>query len=406
MNTLQKVLIIDSDAKARLEIESAMTCDNYAILNASSYDEALSLITSETVSRIIIGSNSSGQDSHPFIRRVSEETKGRKAMICHLTDSEDSLGSFPVVPSEVTQFAISRTADIHQLREKFQAVDLGTVENAQNVYQVGSLLDEVFGTLKEYTTEMCDSIRYASKIQKAILPGEHSLTKIIDSFVLNAPKNIVSGDFFWFTVRFNRVIIAVADCTGHGVPGALLSIIGHDTLNSIVNEKNISEPAHILKNLNQKFQRTFENNESGNPSIKDGMDIAVISIDPSTRTIDFAGARRPLTGFINGEFVKIKGDLMSIGVHSPVSTEFTQHRINFGPDDIFYLGSDGYADQFGGPFHKKMGTRQYEQLLAELHQLPVKTQKERLESFFNTWKKHNSQTDDVLVLGIKPGTII
>lgn len=402
---MNKVLIIEADPKTRIELQTAMSCENYSILNASNYAEALSLIHSETVSRIILGSEETGADSNHFVQQVSEQTRGRKAMICHLTDSPGTLTSFPCTTSELTQFAISRTSEIHQLKEKFRAVDLGAFENRE-VNKVENLLDEVFGTLKEYTTEMCDSIRYARQIQKAVLPGEASLRRIVDSFVLNTPRNIVSGDFFWYTVRFNRVIIAVADCTGHGVPGALLSLIGHDTLNSIVNEKNISEPAEIIKQLNLRFKRVFENSDGDDHSIKDGMDIAVISIDPQTRTLEYSGARRPLIGFVNGEVIKIKGDIFSIGVHTPVSAEFRQHRISFGNDDTFYLTSDGYADQFGGEYNKKIGSRQFEELLGTLHQFPVSVQKNELESFFNNWKKHHAQTDDVLVMGIKPGSLL
>lgn len=404
MNALPKVLIIDTDPGTRYEIETAMAGENYAILNAGSYEEALELISSECVTRIIMGSDASG-DPEDFVLRVSKETRGRQAMICHLTDSEEAVTIFPRVTSELTQFTISRSADIHLLREKFRDLEMRKHENGQPG-KVENLIEEVFDTLRDYNREMSDSIRYASKIQKAVLPGEHSLKRIAESFVLSAPRNIVSGDFFWFTVRFNRVIIAVADCTGHGVPGALLSIMGHDTLNTIVNERNISEPATILKHLNQRFQRIFENNEGGNHMIKDGMDVAVISIDPGTRKIDYAGARRPLIGIVNGELLKIKGDVSSIGIHSAISTEFTQHRFSFGPEDMLYLGSDGYVDQFGGAYNKKIGSRQFEQLIKEVYQLPAHQQKTHLEEFFLNWKKLNAQTDDVLVLGIKPGSLI
>jgi serine phosphatase RsbU (regulator of sigma subunit) len=382
-----------------------MMREQYSVLSASNYEDALGLISKEDVSRIILGSNSAGADSTLFVEQLSKQTKGRNTVLCHVTATDSEMSNFPAATSGLTQFAISRTSDIQLLKEKFRSVSFGSGENIQQE-KVEDLLNEVFGTLKDYTTEMCSSIRYASQIQKALLPGENSLRRIMDCFVFNSPKDIVSGDFFWYSVRFNRVILAVADCTGHGVPAALLSIIGNDTLNSIVNEKNITEPAEILKHVNLRVQRIFENCEDGSDSIKDGMDLAVISIDPATRTIDFAGARRPLTGFVNGEFVKIKGDLYSIGIHSPLSAEFTQHRISFGPDDVFYLGSDGYSDQFGGPSNKKIGSRQFEQFITGLHTLDTREQKDRAIEFFNNWKKHNEQTDDVLLMGIKPGSLL
>lgn len=298
---------------------------------------------------------------------------------------------------------LGSTSDAQLMNEKCRT-QKSVVESSRQ--QKDSLQDDVFGALKDYTTEMCDSIRYARQIQKALLPGEHSLKRILDCFVINSPKDIVSGDFFWYTVRFNRVILAVADSTGHGVPAALMSFVGNAMLNTIVNEQSVTEPAQILRQLNMRLHRVFENQEEGAESIKDGMDLAVISIDPANRTIDFAGARRPLNGFINGEFVKIKGDLHCIGVHTPISAEFNQHRLFFGPNDVIYLGSDGYTDQFGGPHCKKMGSRKFEQLIGEWHQLSMAGQKARAESFFQEWKGNNEQTDDVLLLGIKPGSLL
>jgi serine phosphatase RsbU (regulator of sigma subunit) len=319
------------------------------------------------------------------------------------TDSDAGLMNFPGVASEFTQYEISKTSEAHLLKERLSAAYVSESKNKNTAME--NAVNQVFGTLKDYTTEMRSSIRYASQIQKALLPGEHSLRRIMDCFVFNSPKDIVSGDFFWYSVRFNRVILAVADCTGHGVPAALLSIIGNDVLNSVVNEKNITEPAEILKQVNLRIHRMFENNENGADAIKDGMDLAVISIDPSTCTLDFAGARRPLCGFVDGEFTKIKGDLYSIGIHSPLSAQFKQHRIKYGANDMFYLGSDGFADQFGGPANKKIGTRQFEQFLSVLRFFNIAEQKRRTEIFFQNWRKHGEQTDDVLLMGIKPGSL-
>lgn len=405
MNTQQNLLIIDADPKKCQEIGDAMMDDTYRILTANSYEEAMNVFTSEDVTKIILGTSAAGEQSYHFVQQVSEQSSGKNALICHLTDSDNGYCNFPSASSELTQFAISRSSDISHLKEKFQSVDFSSRPAAEKDH-VENLMNEVFGTLKSYTAEIYSSLRYASKIQKALLPSEESLQRLMDASVFNSPKNIVSGDFFWYSVRYGRIILAVADCTGHGIPGALLSIIGHDMLNNIVNEKNISEPALILKQLNQGVQSLFEKGENGSTSIKDGMDIAVISIDPHTRTIEFAGAHRPLIGFINGEIVKFKGDLHSIGSHSPVSADFKQHRIQYGLNDTFYLGSDGLCDQFGGPHDKKIGTKQYEMFLAEIQTLSLREQKVRLAKFFSDWKKHHEQTDDVLIVGFRPSSVV
>lgn len=404
MRVQEKILSIDSDPRVCREPESTMQDDNCPSLKASNCNQEINLIAPQSGSVTIPEANSSDAGSKQLAQQKIKQTHRKNPMICHLSDTDSESSNFPSDTPELTQFAISRTAEISHLREKLQSVELHSPNNQHN--KVENLLDDVFGALKDYSEEMTSSIRYASTIQQALLPGEQSLQRIVGSFVFNSPKNIVSGDFFWYSIRYGRVIIASVDCTGHGVPAALLSIIGHNMLNSIVNEKNITEPAQILKQMNQRLQRIFENSESGSCAINDGMDIAIISIDPNKRSIDFAGARRPLCGFVDGEFVKIRGDLYSIGVHSPVSAEFTQHKISFGLQDMFYLGSDGFTDQFGGPNHKKIGTRKFEQFLGELQCLSVQEQKLRAEAFFIEWKKHYEQTDDVLLLGIKPGSLL
>lgn len=404
MNSPEKVLIVDSNPASCLEIEYAMSNDQFSFVTVNNISEAMGVVSRESVTRIILGEHSSGADTEAFIRMLTEQQHGKETIVCHLSDTDRGVVNFPAFASDITQFGISRTSEIHLLKEKFQALSGGTQPMQQE--KVDTLLNEVFGALKDYTKEMCDSIRYARQIQKALLPGESSLKRIMDCFVFNSPKNIVSGDFFWYTVRFNRVILAVADCTGHGVPAALLSIIGHDILNSIVNEKSITEPAQILKQLNQKVHRAFENNDEEGESLKDGMDLAIISFDPATGIVEFAGARRPLYLFKNGNCTKIKGDLHSIGIHSPVSAEFTQHKIKVGPNDFLYLCSDGFADQFGGPQEKKIGSRKFEQLLSEIHLMDTAEQKKHVNSYFQQWKGNSEQTDDVLLLGINPCSLI
>ncbi len=258
--------------------------------------------------------------------------------------------------------------------------------------------------IEQKNTEIVDSINYAKRIQDSMLPSLDEIKKHLpETFVFFRPRNIVSGDFYWFAQTGDRVYIAAADCTGHGVPGSLVSMIGFNFLNQVVNEMGIKEPGEILDELHTRVSVTL-NKDSGPESsvMRDGMDIALLSINRATKQVTFSGAVRPLV-YIDDEGIKsIRSGMYSIGgIKDLKSDPYPTHTIQPKGKTTFYLFSDGYADQFGGPQGKKYKMKKLQDLLHSLKDHPVHTQQEIVETEFNKWMGNNEQVDDVCVIGIR-----
>jgi PAS domain S-box-containing protein len=256
--------------------------------------------------------------------------------------------------------------------------------------------------IRQKNKDITDSIEYAKKIQTSILPSLPSIKQALPkSFVFYLQKDIVSGDFYWFAQKGDQAIIAVVDCTGHGVPGAFMSLIGYNILNQVVNEKEITEPDRILDELNKGVIKALYQNNPNNTS-KDGMDAAICRISLRTREVEFAGAMRPLYIFRGNEFEEMKGDKMPIGTKEGErehAIKFTNHRIKADKGEVFYICSDGYADQFGGGVGKKMMTKNFKLILGNIKDLPFDKQCEELMKKHKEWKGDFEQVDDILVIG-------
>lgn len=248
--------------------------------------------------------------------------------------------------------------------------------------------------------EIKDSITYASRIQSAILPSQKLFEKSFsDYFILFRPRDIVSGDFYWITEKNGSVIFTAADCTGHGVPGAFMSMLGNSFLNEITKEKKEQSASSILEQLRQMITTALS--QSGNNSRPyDGMDIALCIYDKKSGEIEFSGAHNPLYHVRNGDLTVYKANRMPIGYY-PKEQKFTSQRIKVSEGDIIYLFSDGFPDQFGGDKNKKYTKKRFKKTLVSLSDLPLLQQQSRLEEVFTEWKGENSQIDDVLVMGIR-----
>ncbi len=251
--------------------------------------------------------------------------------------------------------------------------------------------------LEQKNQDITASIRYAKRIQNAILPPEELIS---DSFILYKPKDIVSGDFYWFHTQGSKKYITVVDCTGHGVPGAFMSIIGHNSLNKIVKENGHTKPADILDRLNEEVVNTLMNQPD--EDVKDGMDMSMIVYDKSSGILEFAGANNPMYLIRDGELIETKADRFAIGKTSFESGQrFTNHSIDILPDDIIYIFSDGYTDQFGGSRGKKFKIRPFKELLINIYKLPLKEQKKHLDNTIVEWMSEEEQIDDILIIGVK-----
>ena len=249
--------------------------------------------------------------------------------------------------------------------------------------------------------DITDSIEYAKHIQIALFPDKITLQKTLkQGFCLFKPKDIVSGDFYWVGQVENKSVIVAADCTGHGVPGAFMSIIGINFLNEIVFNENIIKPNEILNQLRKKIIKTMIQTKRIEES-KDGMDISLIVIDNNEMILEYAGAYNNLYYIRDHMLDTIKADRMPVGISDKAIASFTNHSIKIQTGDLFYLFTDGYADQFGGALRKKFRIASLRELLLDIHEKEMPEQKRILHETFLNWKDKQQQVDDVLAIGIR-----
>jgi serine phosphatase RsbU (regulator of sigma subunit) len=247
-----------------------------------------------------------------------------------------------------------------------------------------------------------DSINYAKKIQDSILPPEKQIQRVLnDGFILYEPKDVVSGDFYWADCRDGLSIFAAVDCTGHGVPGALMSVVGFNLLNQAVNEMGITKPSDILHHLDFGVNKLLRQSDSGS-TVKDGMDLGLCTFDPSTKKLQFAGVFNPAYIITKGELKQINADKFPIGINvDGITDNYTNNEMQLYSGDMVYLFSDGYADQFGGPLGKKYKYNRFREFLLKIHHLSSAEQKEQLKKEFTEWKGNLEQVDDIIVIGMR-----
>lgn len=288
----------------------------------------------------------------------------------------------------------------HRIVSARKEVELEKVKN-EELNEAYRRIEGHRNEILEKNKQITDSITYARRIQDAILPKENHWSKILTkAFIFYQPKDIVSGDFYWIEKIGNNLVIAAVDCTGHGVPGAFMSIIGHNLLNQIVREQNITSPEEILNHLETGINEMLQYEGTG--GVKDGMDISVIRYNDRKKELLFSGGNQSAYLFADGELVEIKGDKKSIGnsYGGDVFKPYSLHEINIKGGEVLYLFSDGVADQFGGPKGKKFKYRQLKELLSQIHLLPMNEQKKKIASTIDLWKSDHEQVDDMLVIGI------
>lgn len=304
----------------------------------------------------------------------------------------------------------AQAATLEKLEEMNKLKDSINVELEKQVKERTFEINQQKEEIESKNKDITDSINYAKRIQDSILPGESKLkAHYPDSFILFKPKDIVSGDFYWFSEIVNgekkKIIYAAADCTGHGVPGAFMSMIGNSLLNQIVNEKGIDSPALILDQLRKGIIKALNQTNSGES--KDGMDIALCSIerlDNNEFQIEYSGANNPLW-ILNQEseqfLLETKADKQPIGIYQAEQKPFTNHSFILPKASSIYIFTDGYADQFGGPKGKKFKYLQLKELLISLKNSSMDDQKNILNQTFEHWKGAEEQVDDICVIGIR-----
>ncbi len=281
-----------------------------------------------------------------------------------------------------------------------RALELSSIE----LNQAHAKVTQALSQLNERNEDLLSSIHYARLIQEAILPSEERFKSALpESFVFHLPRDIVSGDFYWLQEYDDKILVAAVDCTGHGVPGAFMSIIGNNQLNAAVREEGLTTPSLILDSLNRGVSSTLRRQKDGHEGgIKDGMDIALICIDPVNKQLQYAGAYNPLYIIRDGKLLETKGDKFPIGLAQDDDRRlFTNNTFDLIEGDMVFIFSDGYPDQFGGPSGKKFKYDNFRSLLFEIHELSPRKQLKHVQMVFDEWKGGLVQLDDVLIIGIR-----
>ncbi|MEQ8927291.1 MAG: tetratricopeptide repeat protein [Fulvivirga sp.] len=254
----------------------------------------------------------------------------------------------------------------------------------------------------EKNRNIMDSILCAKNIQQAILPEDDKLNSVFqEAFVMAKARDVVSGDFYWFAEKGDKVLIAAVDCTGHGVPAAFLNVMGNSLLNQIVYEANVLNPGDVLTELNKRVLRSLKSNKLYT-QVDDGMDIGICMMDRNTKKLTFAGAKRPMYFFHNSELNVVKGEHYPVGgVLYAAERQYKEHELNLMPNDSVYLFTDGLVDQFGGDENKKFMYARFKKLLKDVCEKPMSEQKKIIESELMKWQGENEQTDDMLLIGVR-----
>ena len=292
---------------------------------------------------------------------------------------------------------------IHFNNKYFNLVLRG-VPMLESIHVYASNITEIFlaeKKIKMQAGEIQDSIRYARRIQQAMLPGKKLIAKLFpEHFMFYRPRNTVSGDFYWLNKVNDCKILAVADFTGHGVPGAFMSMMGISLLNEIVLREKITSPAEILDVLRKRLILSLQ--ASGkNSYVADGMDISVIAINEKEDYLRFAGAFNPVYLFRKEEIFMLEADRMPVGEHVNDTSRFTEKKFIYSQGDRIVLSTDGYKDQFGGEKNKKMNAKKFTSMLQKNINLPMNSISGNIRNFYDEWKNNNEQIDDVLVMGIE-----
>ncbi|MDX2305975.1 MAG: 7TM diverse intracellular signaling domain-containing protein [Microscillaceae bacterium] len=323
--------------------------------------------------------------SYRYRKSLIERQETQEKLIIQLQENKELQTK---VNRELEDKVRERTIEIEQKKEEIQT--------QHEALQTKS--EELERAYKNIT----DSARYAQRLQGAILGEEREVLSFFqDGFILFLPKDLVSGDFYWASKIGHTNVLVAADCTGHGIPGALMTMLGNSILNAVVNEDHITSPEHILHTLDERLIRTVQK-QNRDEQIKDGMDMVVITFDEISYTLKFAGAKNPLYYVRNHEIHKVDGSTFPIGIYNiRKEKKFELQEIQAQIGDTFYLSSDGFQDQFGGPHDSKYMKKKFREFLLDIHHLPMPEQKHKLEEEFLNWKGSNSQTDDILIIGFR-----
>jgi serine phosphatase RsbU (regulator of sigma subunit) len=349
--------------------------------------------------------------SHPSLipyEELNESEKEKDRELVRLIPAflqDINFEAFPVSPNRIKKlsYAIKPQSSIHKILDETRELNEQIKMLATLTPETEEMVRLRNNKIEDAITEVEESYNYAQHIQETFLPDDLYVRECFtDSFVLFKPKDIVSGDFYFFSRQNHLIIFAAADCTGHGIPGALLSTLGYGLLDQAINEIKLSEPSLIMHHLYSKIHR-FLRKESEGTGISDDMDIVLCTLDNSTNILYYSGVKNPLICVSNGELIEYKAQNSTDDNCEDGDCQFVSTKIQLKISDTIYLFSDGYSDQFGGNHHKRYQKKRMMNFLLKLRDCSMSEQSDRLYQEFEHWREENNedQTDDILVIGIK-----
>lgn len=408
-NSIPNILYID-DEESNLRIFRINFKRYYKVFTTSSIQEAYQILRENPISLIITDQKMPEMSGTDFLKSIINEYPDViRIVLTGFADIQDIIQAIndchihqyvtkPYENGEMKNIIDKAIESYNLAKERKDLLEQLKEANEHLEEKVAERTAEL-----EYTTrKLLDSINYAKRIQKSVLPTKQSFEKHFkDSFILYKPKDIVGGDFYSLFDKEDKIIVALGDCTGHGVPGALMSMLGDTLLRSVIDYKKEHSPEKILNFLREGVANALHQEDTQN---QDGMEVGVLAYYPFSRVVEFASSRRDLVYFENGEMKEIKADKANIGGSVYTNESFTLHTIPLQTETTFYLFSDGFQDQFGGESNRKIGSKKLKELLSSIHQKPMYEQKILLEIFLQEWMQaqpHNEQMDDILIIGIK-----
>lgn len=303
--------------------------------------------------------------------------------------------------NELEEKVRERTYEIYQQKEEIEAQRDALEEQRNMLADKNQKLELAYKEIELQKKNITDSIIYAKRIQTAILPTQNDFDENLpQSFIIYQPKDIVSGDFYWLEKIGNKVFIAAVDCTGHGVPGAFMSMVGYNQLNYAADDASAKKPSDVLNLLNLGVTHTLK--QTPTSSVRDGMDVALCAFNTNFTKVEFAGAYNPMIIIRNNEVIQIKGDKFPIGAFlNQELQQFSNHEIDLQKDDMVYIFSDGYVDQFGGEDGRKFLIKNFKELLLKIAPESLENQKEILLRTSEEWRRGYPQIDDIMIIGIR-----
>jgi phosphoserine phosphatase RsbU/P len=411
------ILVVDDNIENLKVLGNILKENGFKIALVQSGEEALSTLESMEPMLIFLDVMMPDMDGYEVCSRIKQQNNLKDIPVIFLTaktDTNDIVNGFSIggvdyitKPFKASELLVRVKTHI-DLRKSHETIKQQAEQlqkyNSELEKRVEERTHEIFQqkqVIEQKNKEITESIRYARKIQTAILPpGDFIETLFPERFIFYLPKDIVSGDFYWIAQLNDRIINVTADCTGHGVPGAFMSLLGIAFLNEILSSTPNIHANEILDKLRAKIITALHQTGQFQDS-KDGIDIALYIMEKDFRSLEFAGANIPLFIVRDGNLITIEPDRMPIGFHSDTDKPFSNHIVELFSADLLYTSTDGYRDQFGGNSNKKLKRTDFGRLLLQISKYSIEEQKAQIENFFNNWRGENEQIDDILVIGVK-----